>query len=87
MPLVRGSLGTSVIIAATSMLKEFEMIFLTTNGGPGSLTLNLPLYLYKTALTENNYGYANMMGVLLISSGVLAVFLINKLFPDGRADY
>lgn len=87
LPLVRGSLGTSVIIAATSMLKEFEMIFLTTNGGPGSMTLNLPLYLYKTALTENNYGYANMMGVLLISSGVLAVFVINKLFRMDEADY
>lgn len=87
LPLVRGSLGTAVIIAATSMLKEFEMIFLTTNGGPGTMTLNLPLYLYKTALTENNYGYANMMGVLLIGAGVLVVFIINRVFRMDEADY
>lgn len=80
LPLVRTSLGTAVILAATSMLREFDLIFLTTSGGPGNETLNLPLYIYKTALTENNYGYANMMGVLLIVVGVVIVFAINKLF-------
>lgn len=80
LPLIRNILGTCVIIAATSMLREFEMIFLTTNGGPGITTLNLPLYLYKTSLNENNYGYANMMGVILIVAGVFIVFAINKLF-------
>jgi raffinose/stachyose/melibiose transport system permease protein len=86
LPLVRNMLGTSVIIAATSMLREFELIFLTTNGGPGSTTLNLPLYLYKTSLNENNYGYANMMGVILIVLGVLIVFTINKVFRMDEAD-
>jgi raffinose/stachyose/melibiose transport system permease protein len=80
LPLVRTSLGISVIIAATSMLRQFELIFLTTNGGPGVSTLNLPLYIYKTALNENNYGYANMMGVILIVVGVIIIFTINKLF-------
>lgn len=86
LPLVRTSLGTAVIIAATSMLREFEMIFLTTSGGPGITTLNMPLYLYKTSLTENNYGYANMMGVILIVVGVLIVFAINKAFRMDVAD-
>lgn len=86
LPLVRTSLGTCVIIAGTSMLKEFELIFLTTNGGPGISTLNLPLYIYKTALTENNYGYANMMGVILIIIGVIFIFLINKMFHMNQVD-
>ena len=87
LPLVRTILGTCVIIAATSMLREFELIYLTTNGGPGDTTLNLPLYLYKTSLTDNNYGYANMMGVLLIILGIFAVFSINKLFRMNESDY
>ncbi|MDD6684439.1 MAG: sugar ABC transporter permease [Lachnospiraceae bacterium] len=86
LPLIRPVLGTAVIIAATSMLREFELIFLTTNGGPGDLTLNLPLYLYKTSLTENNYGYANMMGVILILAGVVVVWLINKMFRMDETD-
>ncbi len=87
LPLVRTILGTCVIISATSMLREFELIYLTTNGGPGDTTLNLPLYLYKTSLTDNNYGYANMMGVLLIILGIFAVFSINKLFRMSESDY
>lgn len=87
LPLIRTILGTCVIISATSMLREFELIYLTTNGGPGNTTLNLPLYLYKTSLTDNNYGYANMMGVLLIILGIFAVFVINKLFRMNESDY
>ena len=87
LPLIRTILGTGVILAATSMLREFELIYLTTNGGPGVTTLNLPLYLYKTSLTDNNYGYANMMGVILIAAGIFVVYLINKLFRMNESDY
>ncbi|MCD7868332.1 MAG: sugar ABC transporter permease [Clostridiales bacterium] len=87
LPLLRTVLGTSVILAATSMLKEFELIYLTTNGGPGDTTINLPLYLYKTSMTDNNYGYANMMGVVLIVAGIVVVYGINRLFRMDEADY
>lgn len=87
LPLIRTVVGTSVILAATSMLREFELIYLTTNGGPGDTTLNLPLYLYKTSMIDQNYGYANMMGVVLIVSGIIAVYMINRLFHMNRADY
>ena len=87
LPMIRTVLGTSVILAATSMLREFELIYLTTNGGPGDMTLNLPLYLYKTSMTDNNYGYANMMGVVLIIAGIVVVQAINKLFRMNESDY
>jgi len=86
LPMLRNILGTCVIVSATSMLKEFELIFLTTKGGPADLTLNLPLYLYKTALIENNFGYANMMGTTLIIMGIFSILLINKLFQLGKSD-
>lgn len=86
LPIIRTTIGTCVIIAATSMLREFDLIYLTTSGGPGDKTLNLPLYIYKTSLTENNYGYANMMSVLLILLGVVVVFLINKIYNMDESD-
>lgn len=86
LPLLRNVIGTSVILAATSMLKEFEMIFLTTKGGPGNMTYNLPLYLYKTAIMSNNYGYANAIGSLLILLGLIVVTSINKLFRFGQTE-
>lgn len=87
LPLIRTTLGTCVIVAATSMLREFELIYLTTQGGPGDLTINLPLYLYKKSMTDNNYGYANMMGVVLIVAGVVTVYSINRLFRMNDSDY
>lgn len=87
LPLIRTVVGTSVILAATSKLREFELIYLTTNGGPGDKTLNLPLYLYKASMMDNNYGYANMMGVVLIIAGVIVVYCINQLFRMNEGDY
>lgn len=87
LPLIRTVMGTSVILAATSKLREFELIYLTTNGGPGDKTLNLPLYLYKASMMDNNYGYANMMGVVLIIAGVIVVYCINQLFRMNEGDY
>ncbi|MBK5201642.1 MAG: sugar ABC transporter permease [Spirochaetaceae bacterium] len=86
LPMIRNLLGTCVIIAATSMLREFTLIFLTTNGGPGNATINLPLYLYKTSLIDNNFGYANMMGVILIILGITIVAIINRIFRLNESD-
>lgn len=80
LPMIKNTMGTCVIISGTSMLKEFELIFLTTNGGPGNATINLPMYIYKLAFSDNNYGYSNAISVLLILFGVVVVYLINRMF-------
>ena len=61
------------------MLQMFDLIYLTTKGGPGYVTTNLPLMLYKTAMTENNYGYANTVGVVIIALGMLFMLVVNRL--------
>ena len=86
LPLIRTVLGTCVILAATSKLTEFELIYLTTGGGPGDMTINLPLYLYKTSMIDNNYGYASMMSVILVLFGVICVFVISRLFRMRESD-
>ena len=78
LPLVRRMIATTMIMAATYMLQMFDLIYLTTKGGPGTTTTNLPLLLYKTAMTENNYGYANTIGVVIIVLGLLFMNIINK---------
>lgn len=80
LPLLKNVIGTCVIIAATSKLKEFELIYIATKGGPGDTTLNLPLYLYNTAMVQNDYGYSNMIGTVLIALGLVLIYLISKFF-------
>lgn len=86
LPLLKNIIGTCVILESTSMLKKLDIIMLTTRGGPGSTTMNLPMFIYKTAMVENNFGLANTAGVLLTLLGCLTVLLINKIFSVGKEE-
>lgn len=87
LPLIRKMIGTTVIMAATYMLQLFSLIYITTGGGPQTATTNLPLLLYQTAMKENNYGYANTIGVFIIIIGMISMILINKIFRMNESDY
>ena len=80
LPLLRDTIGTCVVLASVAMVSQFDIIYMTTKGGPGTATLNLPIYLYKTAILENNYGKANAVGVVQIFLGISMVLLIRRLF-------
>lgn len=79
LPLVRKAIGTSLIASITARVAMYESIALTTGGGPGESTMNLP-YMISNAITDNQYGYANSVGVVMIIIGLLTLFLINKAF-------
>lgn len=79
LPQLKNIIGTCAIIAATSMLKNFDLIFVTTNGGPMNTTLNLPLYIYKVLMLENNYGYANTLSVILVFMGIIIIGIIKGI--------
>lgn len=80
LPMMRNIIGTATVLAATSMLQKLDIIMMTTNGGPAGKTMNMPMYLYQTALTDNNYGLANAQGVVLIGLGLLVVGAIRGLY-------
>lgn len=80
LPLMRNIIGTSTVLAATSMLQKLDIIMMTTSGGPGNKTMNMPMYLYKTVFTNNNYGLANAQGVILILLGMIVLVFIRKIY-------
>ena len=86
-PLVRKMIGNTVIMAAAYVLQLFSMIYITTGGGPGVTTTNLPLYLYTTMKNRYDYGYANTIGVVIIIIGAVCMFIIRKLFRMNEEDY
>ncbi|MFV0399168.1 MAG: carbohydrate ABC transporter permease [Oscillospiraceae bacterium] len=79
LPLCRSAIGTSIIASITSRIAMYEAIALTTAGGPGDDTMNIPLILVNSIL-DMNYGYANANGVIMIVIGLIILFVINKLF-------
>lgn len=86
LPMLRNIIGTGVMLAATSMLQKIDTLMMTTQGGPLNYTLNMPLYIYQTALTNNDFGRANAAGVYLIILGFITVILINRIFRLGKSD-
>lgn len=84
LPLLRKIIGTTMVMAATYMLQMFDLIYITTKGGPGTATTNLPLMLYSVYKSENNYGYSNAIGVCIVIAGVVCMTLINKAMKVNR---
>lgn len=80
LPLIKGAIGAGTIISATSMLQKLDIIMITTNGGPGTQTLNLPLLIYDTAMRENNFSLASAEGMVLIIIGLLAIIIISRIY-------
>ena len=86
LPLMKNIIGTCVVLAATSMLQKLDVIMMTTSGGPGSRTMNMPMYIYKTVFSNNNYSLANTQGVILIILGVVVLKIIRKIFRMDAED-
>lgn len=86
LPLCRFSIGTSVILSITSRIAMYEAVALTTRGGPGDDTMNIPIILVN-AITDMNYGYANAAAVSMFVLGIATLVLVNWLFRMNRRVY
>jgi raffinose/stachyose/melibiose transport system permease protein len=69
-----------IIIDVISSLKQMEMVYLSTEGGPGGTTQFLAVYLYQRAFKYGEYGYGNAISVLFVLIAVLMTVLIRRIF-------
>jgi raffinose/stachyose/melibiose transport system permease protein len=86
LPLVLGSIGTSVILSIIGRITMFESIFLTTKGGPGNSTYNISLMLYDGIINYKN-GYANAVATIMILLGVGVLIITTKIFKLNKSAY
>ncbi len=86
LPLMKNIIGTATVLAATSMLQKLDIIMMTTSGGPGDRTMNLPMYLYRTVFTNNDYALANTQGVILSTLGVVTLLTIRLIYKMDKED-
>jgi raffinose/stachyose/melibiose transport system permease protein len=75
-PYIRPVWITTMVMAATYTLRGFDIPFLLTNGGPGQSSELLTTYMYKTAFTGTDYGYASTVSVFIVIECLIAVALI-----------
>ncbi|HZG87770.1 sugar ABC transporter permease [Paenibacillus sp.] len=85
LPLLRNMIGTAMILTTVHVLKSFEIIYLTTVGGPGNDTVNLPILIFRMAMNNNNLGYSNTIAVVTIVIGVVSIAMISRAFRMGTS--
>jgi len=75
--------ATAILIRGLEIFKIIDVIVVTTGGGPGSATESLTMYIFKTALTFGNLGYAAAMSyvllVLVVIFALLFLFIVRQL--------
>ena len=64
-PLLTPTTSLVLLLQIIASFKVFGQIFLITRGGPGTLTRPLIQYIYETAFTKNDLGYASAMSYAL----------------------
>lgn len=58
--------------------KAFDIIYVMTAGGPGNATRVTSILMYRTAFTENKYGYACSMAVVIFIISIVLTVIFNK---------
>ena len=87
LPGLRSTMFFVLVVLTIGSLKIFDLIIVTTQGGPGQSTLVLSQYIYQQSFQENHWGYASMISIVLFGVCVLAtiaLFLVNKWWDGVR---
>jgi len=64
------------LLGSVYIVQETDAIFMTTQGGPGTLTTNLPYHVYETAVRGSNVGLGAAMGVIVVLLTIVAMTLL-----------
>jgi putative chitobiose transport system permease protein len=78
-PLLRPSIAVVTVMSSIAAMKVFEEVYVMTQGGPMDSTKTLVYYIYESAFTEFEMGYAAAIGVILFLL-TLIFSLINLRF-------
>lgn len=84
LPGLRREIGIAAVITTIAALASFDLVFVTTNGGPAGQT-NVPaLLVYRLAFNEGSIGGASALAVVLTLLVIALVSLIRLLARENR---
>ncbi|KQO84057.1 ABC transporter permease [Frigoribacterium sp. Leaf263] len=87
LPLSLPVLISSLIFSVNGTLKVFDSILALTNGGPGTSTSPLTIYMFDTSFRFGQYGYGSTVAFLLtIVSLLVTVFIFRANRRDLTKD-
>lgn len=84
-PGIRGEILVAVVTTFIAAVRLFDLIFVTTRGGPGAQTVVTSLWLYRNAFQINRAGYGAAIAVVQTAFILLVSFiLVKKVFTENE---
>ncbi|MFI2287057.1 carbohydrate ABC transporter permease [Streptomyces niveus] len=79
LPQLRGELAIALTVTMVAALASFDIVYVTTNGGPGEQTTVPGLLVYRLAFSDGDVGLASALGVVLSCLILGLVYVVNRL--------
>ena len=83
-PILRPTFALVLFLQVIASFKVFGQIYLISGGGPGTITRPIIQYIYTTAFTRNNLGYASAISYALFL--ILIVFSVMQMHIQNKKD-
>lgn len=79
LPLLGPTLVTVLVLRSVDLLRFFDLIYIMTNGGPGTRSLSLNVYAFQRGIDYFDMGYASTLMVTLSLLVLAVVFAVSRL--------
>jgi len=80
LPIIMNHIEVAILLGLIFVLKVFGLIFVTTRGGPGFSSANLPFYVYRVAFLGWDVGHAAALAVVTVAITLVAIALLFRWF-------
>ncbi len=81
LPALRGQIAVALTLTVTGAVKTFDLIYVTTHGGPGYSTTVPAFEAYSAAFQQREVGQGAAIGIVLTVIVLAATLLIGRLNP------
>lgn len=82
LPHLRRFIEIALLLETIFILSEFGIIFVTTSGGPGIQTTNLPYQIFLEAFSRQNVGRASAYGIFAVILANIVVLMFLRVLRD-----
>lgn len=82
LPGLKQEIGVCVTITIISALASFDVVFLSTQGGPGTSTMVPGVEVYQLAFTESRIGPSSALAIVLSALVLIVIIPLQRLFRE-----
>ena len=82
LPALRGQIAVALTLTVVAALKTFDLVYITTRGGPGTSTTLPAFEAYNRAFNTGKVGSAAAVAIVLTVLILIITVLIQKIQPD-----